>query len=215
MGVCGELYQKQYIECFYMIENDKELVQIINNKDDSGYINEEIESKIKLHNNGKREKLIFKKQFVTKGIHSIKFIIKEKLTNMSFMFYNCSTLKEIKFFSFLTDQVTNMQSMFDGCSKLKYLNLTYFNTSNVTDMSYLFYKCNELKEIKGINTFNTAKVEYMDKMFNECCELENLDLSNFDTSNITDMSYLFNKCHKLKKINGINKFNTSNVTTME
>ena len=161
MGVCGEEFHKQYIECIYTIKNDNKLIQIINNKDDNddnGYINEEIERKIKLDINGKREKFVFQKKFQNKGIHSIKFIIEDKLTNLSFMFYNCSSLKEIKFFSFSTDQVISMQSMFSGCTKLKYLDLTYFKTSNVTDMENMFRKCCKLEEIKGINNFNTNKV---------------------------------------------------------
>ena len=44
-------------------------------------------------------------------------------------------------------------------------------------------------------------------MFLNCSSLEYLDLSNFNTSNVTNMEDIFNGCYKLKKINGINKFN--------
>ena len=37
-----------------------------------------------------------------------------------------------------------MSWMFCGCSSLKELNFTNFNTNNVTDMSYMFYGCSSL-----------------------------------------------------------------------
>ena len=46
-------------------------------------------------------------------------------------------------------------------------------------------------------------------IFGGCRELEYLDLSNFNTSNVTDMTGMFIECYKLKKIEGINNFNTS------
>ena len=48
-------------------------------------------------------------------------------------------------------------------------------------------------------------------MFLNCTSLGYLDLSNFNTSNVTNMEDMFNGCYKLKKINGINKFNTEKV----
>ena len=78
-----------YIKCTYEIK-DNNYIQIINNRD-LEYVNEEIESKVKIWNNGKKENLIFKKQFNKKGIYNIYFIIEKKLNNMSFMFNNCSS----------------------------------------------------------------------------------------------------------------------------
>ena len=56
---------------------------------------------------------------------------------MSSMFYGCSSLKEIKFSNFKTDNVTNMGFMFHGCSSLEELNLSNFNTNKVTFMDYI------------------------------------------------------------------------------
>ena len=50
--------------------------------------------------------------------------------------------------------------------------------------------------------------------FEDCINLNIIDFTNFDIPNITDMSWMFTKCHELKKIKGINKFNTSKVTNM-
>ena len=147
-------------------------VQIINNRDiDETDINEEIKSKIKILNGDKKEELIFKKTFNETGINTIDFIIEGKLNNMSYMFYNCSEIKEIEFISFDTSEVTKMKELFSGCKKLEYLDLTNFNISNVIDMESMFNECYKLKEIKGINNFNTSNVISMGNMFNICTEL--------------------------------------------
>jgi len=71
------------------------------------------------------------------------------VTDMSYMFYGCSSLTTIKLKNkFNTSQVTNMEYMFGGCKNLISLDLSNFDTSNVTNMSYMFYDCSSLKEIK-------------------------------------------------------------------
>ena len=83
-----------YIKCVYNVKNYNE-IQIINYKGKTAS-NEEIESKVKIWNGEKAEKLIFKKKFDKLGINVIYFIIEEKLSNMSFMFSKCTSLKEDK-----------------------------------------------------------------------------------------------------------------------
>ena len=61
--------------------------------------------------------------------------------------------------------------------------------------------------------FKTNNVTKIRAMFQLCSELEYLDLSNFDIPNVLDMEYLFAGCHKLKKIQGIEKFIGGNMTT--
>ena len=68
--------QISYIKCIYEI-SDYNYNQIINNTDGSE-INKEIKSKIKILNNGKKEKIIFKKKFDKTGMKIIYFIIEEK-----------------------------------------------------------------------------------------------------------------------------------------
>ena len=200
-----------YIKCTYEI-SDYNYTQIINNTDGSE-INKEIESKIKILNNGKEEKLVFKKKFNKIGINTIYFEIEGKLNNMSFLFNNCLSLKEINFISFKTDDANNMKAMFQSCQKLENLDLSNFNTSKVTNMACMFNNCIKLKQIKGIDNFNTIKVTNMKEMFQSCNELEYLDLSNFNISNVIDKELIFSGCNKLKQIKGGEKFNTSKKNT--
>ena len=92
-----------YIKCTYDIKDYNE-TQIINFRGEKT-INEEIESKVKIWNDGKAEKLIFT---------NIYFIIEEKLTNISYMFNECTSLKEIYFINVNTIQVT----IYVQCSKI-------------------------------------------------------------------------------------------------
>jgi len=136
-----------------------------------------------------------------------------KVTDLKQMFDECYRLKQIKGINnFNTMNNTNMYGMFGDCRELEYLDLSNFITDKVTDMSWVFDGCYKLKQIKGINNFNTINVTSMRGMFKECKELEYLDLSNFNISKVTDMAMMFKKCHKLKRINGINKFNITNIS---
>ena len=52
-----------------------------------------------------------------------------------------------------------MSYMFFGCSSLKELNLNNFNTNNVTDVSWMFYACLEELRLKIKNQFKNFKKE--------------------------------------------------------
>ena len=43
-----------------------------------------------------------------------------------------------------------MSCMFDDCSSLKEINFNKFNTDNVTNMNYMFNKCTSLQELNLI-----------------------------------------------------------------
>ena len=215
MGICESCNNMNVpkIRCTYLIKDGKE-TQIINDRH-SGDINEDILKKMKILNGNSRENLIFTKKFDKMGLNIIEFIVEERLNNMSYMFNNCSSLIKIEFISLDTSQVTNMRCMFQECSGIEYLDLSNFNTSNVSYMEYMFNQCNKLKQIIGIKSFNTNQVIDMTAMFQGCNEIEYLDLSNFNTSKVTTMKLMFNKCHKLKRIIGIENFNTNNVVKMD
>ena len=81
------------------------------------------------------------------------------VTDMSNMFYYCSSLKELNINNFNTNKVTNMYRMFSGCSSLKELNLSGFNTNNVTDMGGMFYGCSNELIIKIKTQYKNIKEE--------------------------------------------------------
>ena len=122
-----------------------------------------------------------------------------KVTNMSYMFYNCSVLTSLDVSGFNTSNVTNMKSMFAGCNKLTSLDVSKFNTSKVTNMAGTFANCNKLTSL-DVSKFNTSKVTDVHSMFYRCYEIKTLDLSSFDTSRVTNMKGMFEKCVRLQEV---------------
>ena len=103
-----------------------------------------------------------------------------EVTDMSFMFFGCSSLTSLDVSGFNTAKVTNMDYMFSGCSKLTSLDVSNFNTANVTDMNSMFAYCRNLTTI------------YCDK----------------DWKNVTNSTSMFYNCTSLKGGNGT-KYNAS------
>ena len=136
----------------------------------------------------------------------------EKVANMSNMFLNCSKLTSLDVTKFNTENVTNMSRMFSGCSSLTSLDVTHFNTEKVTNMSNMFSNCSALTSL-DVTKFNTANVTDMSNMFSSCSKLTSLDVTNFNTANVTNMSYMFSNCVALTSLD-IRNFNTANVTNM-
>lgn len=110
-----------------------------------------------------------------------------------------------------TDSLTNMQYMFENCTKLTSLNLSGWNTSNVTDMSGLFGHDQQLTNLR-FDGWNTGNVRLMGHMFEYCTKLTSLDLSGWDTSNVTDMYALFDNCTSLAGLKLGDRWNMGNVT---
>ena len=75
---------------------------------------------------------------------------------MSYMFFNCSSLKSIDLSSFDTTNVKDMSFMFKECSSLQSIDLTSFNISNVKNVSYIFSNCSSLKK-ENIKIKNSDK----------------------------------------------------------
>ena len=66
---------------------------------------------------------------------------------MSYMFFQCKSLKQLNLSNFNTYNVTNinMHCMPYECSSLNEINLSNFNANNVIDMFYKFDGCSLLK----------------------------------------------------------------------
>ena len=194
---------------------------VVENGNKVAYINEKL-------GNGTIKHIAFDKSFSTytptslygffkdltklETITGLEYLNTEKVTNMSYMFYSCSSLTSLDVTHFNTAKVTYMNCMFYNCSSLTSLDVTHFNTENVTDMNNMFWGCKALTSLYLTN-FNTAKVTNMRSMFDSCSSLTSLDVTHFNTANVTNMSYMFYRCSKLTLLD-VTHFNTAKVTDM-
>ena len=147
-----------------------------------------------------------------KTITGLEYLNTEKVTNMSYMFYSCSSLTSLDVTHFNTAKVTNMNRLFSNCSSLTSLDVTHFNTANVTNMNNMFYNCSSLTSL-DVTYFNTANVTDMSWMFCKCEKLSSLDLSNFNTEKVTNMGSMFCNCSSLTSLD-LSNFNTAKVKNM-
>ena len=134
------------------------------------------------------------------------------VTDMSRMFYGCSSLTSLDLSNFNTFFVRNMNVMFDSCISLTSLNLSNFNTTNVKYMSGMFCYCSSLTNLNLYN-FNTSNVVSMDAMFDSCISLTSLNLSSFNTTRVENMNHMFCYCSSLTSLN-LSSFNTTRVAYM-
>ena len=108
------------------------------------------------------------------------------LKNTSYLFYECSSLKEINFTNFRTSLVNNMDSMFYGCKNLKSLDLSNFNTSNLSSMDYMFYNCTSLEYLDFSNFQGKCKTNDVGIKRN----LNDITCSPHTFTYVTNLKYL-------------------------
>ena len=125
------------------------------------------------------------------NLTTIPLLNTSNVRGMPQMFNNCSKLTTIPLLD--TSKVTNMDSMFVSCSNLTTIPL--LDTSKVTNMYFMFYGCKNLITIPQLNTSNVTN---MKQMFQECSNLTTIPL--LDTSKVTGMSGMFNGCSNLTTI---------------
>ena len=136
-----------------------------------------------------------------KEVYNLRFYLNTtNVTDMSYMFYNCSKLKSLYMKDMNTAKVKNMSKMFTGCSSLQTVDMTGWNTANVDDMQAMFSDCSALTTIKGIDGFNTQKVGGMSGMFMGCSSLSSLTLNNFTSESLTNVSNMFKGCGALTEL---------------
>ena len=137
---------------------------------------------IELIINGNKSELISKYK-LRKGENNIKIIIKNKITNLESMFYECKSLKNIK-------------------------ELEYLNTKDINNFSNMFSKCSLLSDIKGIENWNVSNGNNFSWMFFDCSSLSDINgLENWNVSNGNDFSNMFFKCSSLSDIKRLEKYN--------
>lgn len=157
-----------------------------------------------------------------------------KLERTQAMFLQCSELSSIGNISnWDVSNVTTTKCMFENCPKLTGIgDLANWDTSSCTDLSFMFWGASSIGEIdvskwdvsqvttfdhfaahaglrrKGIENWNTSSAVNMNAMFHNCAE-EELDLSGYDVSNVQIFGQMFENSPNLKRIKGLENWDTS------
>ena len=154
---------------------------------------------------------------IKKDMIKIKLIGVNKITDMSFIFRDCTNLISCNDMSkWNTLHVQDMHKIFYGCTQLKVLpDLSFWSLENVNDICGMFYECNSLISIPDISEWDTSKVVNLSGLFCGCEKIKSLpDISRWDTSNVTDMNGIFCGCSSLEKIPNIERWFTDRVKNM-
>lgn len=161
------------------------------------------------------EKDLYDKVYLKKGENKIKLKIKNKVTNLSYMFKNCDTniinIESLK--NLDVSNVTNFSHMFDGCKSLTEINgLLKWKVSKGINFEAMFYNCESLSNINGLQNWDVSNGNNFSYMFYFCRSLSNIDrLENWNVSNADDFICMFKGCNHLSKINGLKNWDVSNV----
>ena len=145
-------------------------------------------------------------------IEGLSYLNTSCVTDMSSMFYGCSSLTTLDVSGWDTGNVTDMNNMFNGCSSLTTLDVSDWDTGSVTNMNGMFNACGSLKTL-DVSFWDTGDVTDMGSMFFGCNSLKTLELSCWDTGNVADMNSMFNGCRSLKTLY-VSCWDTGNVTDM-
>ena len=202
-----------------IINEIKNEINIIYKTDEEGIENifgekfvENNKNNIELIINGNKNDLINKYE-LRKGENSIKMIIKNRITNLEYMFFECKSLKNIEELKYLdTKDINNFNYIFFGCSSLSDIKgLESWNVSNGNNFNVMFGGCSSLSDIKALENWNVSNGNNFSGMFNGCSSLSDIKaLENWNVSNGKNFSGMFGECSSLSDINGLGNWNVSN-----
>ena len=100
-------------------------------------------------------------------------------------------------------QDVSLSWMFAQCSALKEINLSGLNSINVTELSHMCFCCSSLEKIIGIENWDVTNVTLMNNMFTNCVKLKSVDLSNWKPQALKRVSKMFLNCKALTSIGNI------------
>ena len=167
-------------------------------------------------NFGEGELKIFGKKFIKNNRDNCQIILNDeiKINLCEYLFYegNDKTILEIKLR--ITNNITDMSYMFSECSILP--DISNFDVSKVEDISDLFSGCSSIEFIPDISKWKTSEIKYMNNIFSNCISLKSLpDISNWDTSKVIGMNNMFYNCKSLKSLPDISKWNISELKELK
>ena len=145
--------------------------------------------------------------------------VSERCNDLSYMFFNTmdALANDLDLSNWNVSNVTNMSHMFYNVFSIKNLNISGWNTSNLEDASSMFEcdhasKANQLLQINGIENLDVSSLKNISRMFYKD-NYVNADLSAWNTASLQDISYAFYGTWHFD-INKLKHWNVSSVVDM-
>ena len=160
--------------------------------------------------------------------------------NMEAMFLGVKNVKKLDMSSFNTENVQTMNVMFNTMESLEKIYVNNFDTVSLTNINAIFGNCINLKEIE-MNNWNISKITAGGVFMNTpnlkkvsmknwkignvspsfgwdwsgtSSGIEQIDVSGWNLKNTTSLYALFSGLNKLQEVNGLETWDTSNITNM-
>ena len=115
-------------------------------------------------------------------------------------------------------KVESTDRMFYGAAHITHLPISGWDMRNVKTVSHMFTRCTRLSNATVQSICDNWQLDScisMNGLFNSCKALTEIDVSNLLKPACTELLQMFEKCDNLAVINGLDKWNTSNVLTMQ
>ena len=127
---------------------------------------------------------------IKESYSKIKLMWNNKFDSTKGMFYNCVDITEIDMIQFDTSSVTDMSYMFALCQSLKFLKVDNLNTEKVETFENMFYNCKGLTSL-NLESFRNPSATTIYRMFYGCENLEYINIKNFDEKDNMNIDEMF------------------------
>jgi hypothetical protein len=124
--------------------------------------------------------------YLFSGLQTVTITGSTSVTNFSFMFFGCNSLKYV---DLNVSAGNNFDSAFSGCNSLQKAPLLNFKTTGTIICTSMFGGCKSLREVPLINTIAVTAVNFM---FANCSSLQSIPLIN--TQSVTNFASFTAQC---------------------
>lgn len=134
-------------------------------------------------------------------------LITPKVTNTTYMFYNCNALLTVPEMD--TSNVTRMTSMFNNCDHI--ITTPLYDTSKVTNMQEMFWLASNLTTVPA---YDCTNVTDMERMFVGCRNLKSILMINIGVSLDISGSTKFERADLVTILNNLKTVTTTKTLKM-
>ena len=175
---------KKKLNLIYMSKKDYSEENIFGH-----YFVYENKNNIELMINGIKSNLVSTSK-LKKGYNIIQMIIKTKITNLEYMFSDCSNLINIDDLKYLDiREITSFKLMFKGCFSLTDIrSLEYWDVSKIANFECMFHTCESLSDINPLKNWNVSNGKNFKGMFYRCTLLSSTDIKSLKETTFLSLS---------------------------